>query len=61
MEIKLNKNLLVVIEIVAVLAIMSAVKWIADSFQIIGAGCNCNVGRDNNRHIFYEKAWLKLV
>ena len=38
MENKLIKNLLLVIEIVAVLAIMSAAKWIADSFQIIGAG-----------------------
>jgi membrane protease YdiL (CAAX protease family) len=38
MEIKLNKNLLVVIEIVVVYAFWSATKWIADSFQIIGAG-----------------------
>lgn len=31
-------DVFVLIEIVAVLAIMSATKWIADSFQIIGAG-----------------------
>jgi membrane protease YdiL (CAAX protease family) len=38
MENKLIKYLLVVIEIVVVYAFWSATKWIADSFQIIGAG-----------------------
>jgi len=32
------KNLRIVLEIIAVLAVMSTAKWIADSFQITGAG-----------------------
>ena len=38
MDNNLNKYLLVVIEIVAVLAIVMVTKWLADYFEILGAG-----------------------
>lgn len=61
MKNKLNKNLLIVIEIIAVLVTMSATKWLADSVQIIGAGSIAIWAGIISATIFMKRRGLNLV